>query len=60
MKDEMLIARWRKAYENYNHQPAPEITYSRGWYRMDISVSHPFRHWKLERLVETLEERARR
>ena len=58
MKDEALIARWQRAYEAYNHEPAPEITYKSGWYRIQNNFRQPFRHWKLERITETLEERA--
>ena len=58
MKDEILVARWKKAYEAYTHQPAPEIIYNRGWYRIRNNWSQPFRHRKLEQLTETLEERA--
>ena len=57
MKDETLVARWQKAYEAYNHRPAPEITYNRGWYRIHNGWSQPFRHWKLGRMAESLEER---
>jgi len=57
MQDEILIARWKVAYEAYNYKPAPEITYRYGWYRIQNNFSQPFRHWKLERITETLEER---
>ena len=58
MIDINLVNRWQKAYEKANGEPAPDIKYSYGWYRVSNNYSNPFRHWKLERITETLEERA--
>ena len=54
--DIKLVERWKRAYELANGKPAPEITYNHGWYRLPYGTT--FRWWKLERIAETLEERA--
>jgi hypothetical protein len=56
--DNVLIARWQKAYTCFNHKPALKVTYDKGWYYIDHGFTQEnYREKQLLKMAITLENR---
>lgn len=52
-----IIAEWARAYEQANGNPAPRMTYEKGWYVLFNPLRQPFRRRQVEGMTATLRAR---